>query len=59
MRQALQHTPIFAPSDLVTSTDGGYVLHQAARDVTWSIDGYWPSVQFAVDDVPIAWVCES
>jgi len=49
----------FVPSDLVVSTDGGYVLHLAARDATWFMDGYWPSVQFAVDDVPIAWVCES
>lgn len=49
----------FVPSDLVVSTDGGYVLHLAPRDATWFMDGYWPSVQFAVDDVPIAWVCES
>ena len=49
----------FEPSDLVVSTDGGYVLHLATRDATWFMDGYWPSVQFAVDDVPIAWVCES
>lgn len=47
------------PSDLVVSTDGGYVLHLAPRDATRFMDGYWPSVQFAVDDEPIAWVCES
>ncbi|PQZ56100.1 hypothetical protein CQ050_28880 [Achromobacter sp. MYb9] len=29
------------------------------RGATWFMDGYWPSVQFAVDDMPIAWVCES
>ena len=49
----------FVPSDLVVSTDGRYVLHLAVRDATWFMDGYWPSVRFAVDDVPIAWVCES
>ena len=49
----------FVPSDLVVSTVGGYVPHLAARDATWFMDGYWPSMQFAADDVPIAWVCES
>nr|WP_314355414.1 hypothetical protein [uncultured Achromobacter sp.] len=49
----------FVPSDLAVSTDGGYVPHLAARDATWFMDGYWPSMQFAEDDVPIAWVCES
>ncbi|MFY4257326.1 hypothetical protein ACOTCG_06990 [Achromobacter xylosoxidans] len=53
------HRNAALPSELVVSTDVGYVLHLAARDATWFMDGYWPLVQFAVDDVPIAWVCES
>lgn len=49
----------FVPSDLVVSADGGYVLHLATRDATWFMEGYWPAVEFAVDDVPIGWGCES
>ncbi|WP_165359154.1 hypothetical protein [Achromobacter agilis] len=41
------------------TADGGYVLHLAPRDATWFMDGYWPSVHFAVDGLPTAWVCES
>lgn len=36
-----------------------YTHDNIPRDATWFMDGYWPSVQFAVDDMPIAWVCES
>lgn len=49
----------FLPSDLVVSADGGYLLHLTPHDATWFMDGYWPSVSFGADDVPLAWVCES
>lgn len=49
----------FTPSDLIVASDRGYVLHLAPRDATWFMEGYWPSVRFAVDDRPADWVCES
>mgnify|MGYP001099388791 CR=1 FL=1 len=49
----------FTPSDLVIAADGSYTVHFAPRDAAWFMAGYWPSLQYSADHLPVGWVCES